>query len=166
MIIAQKINKQFLEYLKKNNISKISIKNYCSDLSHFTNWILISARSWGASPDNLSEAIPFLNKDVANNYKENLLKSGLSRKTINRRLATLRHFGRFLSISEILDYNFCESLGNVQKNQTSSLIDPDLINDFKKHLIKENTSKNTIKGYLSDVNQFLSWFENQKSLKT
>jgi len=165
MTIAQKVQQQFLEYLKKNNISKISIKNYRSDLGHFTSWVLISVRSWGASPNSLTESIPFLNQRLAENYRKHLLDSGLSRKTINRRLATLRHFGRFLAVSELLDYNFSESLVNVQKEHEPIPLSSNLVGDFRKHLEQEKVSKNTIKGYLSDVSQFLSWLNHQNLSK-
>ncbi|MEK7470837.1 MAG: site-specific integrase, partial [Patescibacteria group bacterium] len=87
--------------------------------------------------------------------------------TINRRLSTLRHFGRFLTSYQTLDFNFMEGIENatsVKKPQANAI---SIINEFRAHLEAEKSSPNTIKNYLSDVRQFLSWLEtNQETLNS
>jgi len=152
------IRKVFKDYLGSQDISKISIKNYISDINHFSSWFIFKIKTWGASPETLSETIPFITKGTASKYKSFLIKKNISSKTINRRLSTLRHFGRFLYSIESLDYNFAKNIKNTKSTDKKSKIGS-LISQFEQHLINEKVSRNTVKSYLSDTRQFLNWLE-------
>ncbi len=152
------IKKAFKEYLRAQDISIISIKNYISDINHFSSWFIFKIKTWGASPETLAEAIPFITKGTASKYKSFLIKKNISSKTINRRLSTLRHFGRFLYSIEALDYNFAKNIKNIREKDKKSKIGS-LISQFEQHLINEKVSRNTVKSYLSDTRQFLNWLE-------
>ena len=153
-----KITKDFFIYLSSLGVSEKSLKFYKSDLSHFSGWITLKVKSLGVLADDFSQAIPFLNKEIALEYRKHLLDNSTPLKTINRRLSTIRHLGRFLLISEILPFDFGTNLTNIpnlDRNQSSY----EVIRDFEKHLEEEKVSKNTIKNYLSDIRQFISWLE-------
>ena len=145
------IKENFEKYLKECGVSEISIKNYLSDLTHFSNWLKVAAESWGASPENLTELTPFINSSTGGSYKKYLSNWSSSINTANRKLATLRHFFKFLYSNEILSFNFGEALQNIEEKKS----DNETINNFKEYLKKEGFTKNTIKNYLSDVRSFL-----------
>lgn len=151
------ISNLFHQYLVKSGFSKSSIKNYLSDLIFFEKWFTRDIKSTGASPRGLEELIPFIGKDTAQNFQNYLLNSGTALKTKNRRLSTMRKFSQFLYVSEILNFDFSKRVKNIKdKPQISS---SNLLDEFKSHLIEKKMSKNTIKNYVSDVNQFFSWLD-------
>lgn len=159
------ITQKFFKYLEELNISKKTHKNYRSDISHFSGWLLLSIRKWGILAEELIDAIPFINQKLASEYKNFLLLNKVAEKTVNRRLSTLRHLARFLVSTQILDFNFMDGITNI-----STLPEPrihPLIFQFERFLGEEKVSKNTIKNYLSDIKQFISWLEEKdQSLAT
>lgn len=155
------LKKEFEKYLiEEAGISKGSLKFYRSDLSHFSGWLLLKLRSIGILVDRLVEAFGFINPRTGQDYKGFLIHNSASIKTINRRLSTLRHLAKFLEAKTILDFDFMESVGNVlPKKAEKQASFQALIEDFEKHLRLEKASKNTIKNYLSDIKQFMTWLE-------
>lgn len=160
-VSLNKITKNFFEYLKNLGVSKKTHKNYRSDISHFSGWLLLRLRHWGVMAQGLTDAIPFLDTKIALEYKTFLTGNGVAEKTINRRLSTLRHLAKFLTASQILDFDFMDGITNIPTGRPS-LIHPVIIK-FEKHLEAEKISKNTIKNYLSDIKQFISWVEQKES---
>ncbi|MGA3292320.1 MAG: site-specific integrase [Candidatus Microgenomates bacterium] len=150
---------KFTQYLTNLGISEKSHKNYRSDLSHFTEWLILRLRSVGSYVESLSETIPFLSTNMAKEYKSFMLQNKIPAKTINRRLSTLRHLSRFLVSSQTLDTDFMNdieniSLGHRQKSSTSPIIE-----DYRSYLEAQKVSKSTVKNYVSDIRQFLAWVE-------
>lgn len=160
-----KTTEKFFKYLSNQGISKKTHKNYRSDVSHFSGWLLFKLRTWGSHAEKFSEAIPFINQQTADKYKNYLVGNDISRNTINRRLSTLRHLAKFLTATQILNFDFMDRVSNMQEKRDPE-IHP-LIVKFEKHLKQEDASKNTIKNYLSDIRQFITWLEtNHKPLKS
>lgn len=158
-----KFYESFLNYLTGLGVSSQSIKHYKSDLSHFTAWILFKIRSLGVYGEELKEAIPFLNTKIASEYKEFMVKNQNPTKTINRRLSTLRHLSRFLVSTQLVDSDFMQDVANISVLPIHKDELHPLVSEFEKHLASEKVSRNTIKGYLSDVRQFLLWLEQNDS---
>jgi len=156
------ITEKFFEYLHDRNLSRKTYKNYRSDISHFSGWLILAVRRWGVMAGNLNDTIPFINKKLAGLYKDFLVRNNLATKTINRRLSTLRHFANFLLETQILDFNFMEEIANI--SSISRLDGNSLLPKFEKHLNQEKASKSTVKNYVNDVRQFLSWLENKNSI--
>lgn len=160
-----KITKDFFEYLESLGVSKKTHKNYRSDISHFSGWLFFRLRHWGIVAEELIDTIPFLNPKLASEYKKFLIENKTAEKTVNRRLSTLRHLARFLTASQILDFNFMDGIINI-RTLSEPRIHP-LISQFEKQLEKEKVSQNTIKNYLSDIKQFIFWLEkNHKHART
>ena len=154
----------FCDYLSSIGVSKRTLKNYQSDLSHFTGWFIFQLRSMGFLADELKDVIPFLNKDISHKYKSFMLSNQISPKTINRRLTTLRHLAKFFLESQILDYDFTDELTNYE---TRTFSYQELVKEFENYLQKDKASPLTIKNYLSDIKQFIHWLEtNHKSALT
>ena len=149
----------FLKYLENLGISPKTHKNYRSDLAHFNGWLILKVRSFGSYIETLSEAIPFLNQGLSHEYKSFLIENKIPAKTINRRLSTLRHLARFLLTSQAVDRDFMKGIENINESGNARLEVSSLVEDFRAHLEAEKVSQNTIKNYLSDVKQFLTWLE-------
>ena len=154
------ITDKFKSYLANTGISKLSLKNYMSDLNNFTSWLIAYSTKIGAHADNLTEAIPFINEKTADEYKTFLASSTTSKLTINRRLSTLRKFGAFLVEENIHDTNFTTNLENISvatKKVTKPTHSKDDLNGFEEYLATQGVSKNTLKNYSADIRQFLAW---------
>lgn len=161
--IFDKITQDFLNYLSSLGISPKSFKNYKSDIFNFTDWLISKAKTWGVLAETLTDTIPFLNKDLALEYKNYLLKNKIPSKTINRRLSTLRHLAKFFLLSSILDFDFMDEINNVTSGETFRPGKYEhLVQGFSEHLVSEKASHNTIKNYLSDIKHFISWLEQKE----
>lgn len=163
--ITPKAEELFSDYLARVGISGKTFKNYRSDIAHFTGWLIFRVRTFGVSVQELTEAIPFLSGELAKEYKNYLTENNVSSKTVNRRLSTLRHLGRFLLESQILEFDFMDGVQNITLSENVKPDHGKLISGFQKHLESQNVSHNTVKNYVSDIRQFLYWLE-QKNLTT
>lgn len=156
----------FENYLLNSiKISKKSLKYYRSDLSHFIGWIFLKIKTLGILADDFNQAVPFLSHDLLDEYKSFLILNKVALKTINRRLSTLRHFSKYLILEDILQFDFMDNIVNVQKEE-SNLLHNHLIKDFSRFLESQKVSQSTSKNYIADINQFISWINNQKSTLT
>lgn len=148
---------QFLGHLAFLGVSQNTLKNYSSDISTFEVWIKARVAEAGISAESLKDCIPFLSPEIASEFKDFLAQKH-QKLAVNRRLASLRALSRFLTESQIMEFDFMDGVSNLG-TQTSVLAKHPVIADFRKHLESENVSGNTIKNYLSDVKHFLSWLE-------
>lgn len=165
----------FAQYLTVEGNSPITIKNYLSDLNHFLAWMEITLKSKNL-PYSEGESFfisRYFNTELVQNYRAYLLSNEIPTATVNRRLSTLRTFGKF-----------CLSQGWVKENPTNTLSNQNplrpvpygtgttrgtqseaVIKQFKTYLEKEKTSaghltsSNTIKNYISDIREYLVWLE-------
>jgi site-specific recombinase XerD len=158
------IKTKFGDYLTGLGISPKSHKNYRSDLSHFSGWVILRIRSFGSYIESLTEAVPFLNSTVAKEYRSYMEENKIPVKTINRRLSTLRHFAKCLVSLQTLDADFMNGVENIATNpQKRTSIGP-IVENYRSYLEAENVSQNTVKNYLSDVRQFLAWVESNQPI--
>src|SRR5688572_13295931 len=96
---------QFENYLQKSGISLKSIKNYKSDISHFLGWAILKLKAIGTYAETLLELTPFLSSSFASEYVSYMVSNNFPKKTINRRLSTLRHLSKFLVATQALDFD-------------------------------------------------------------
>lgn len=153
------INEAFIKYLASLHLSPKSFKNYKSDLNHFIAWALLKIRSYGSYIESLTEATPFLSSQLARDYKSYMHINSFPIKTINRRLSTLRHLSRFLLSSQVIDSDFMAQIENISEAKPKRTSLTPIIREFQGYLEAEKTSANTIKNYVSDIRQFLTWLE-------
>ena len=113
--------------------------------------------------EDFIETIPLLNKNLANEYKKFLIENNIPYKTANRRLSTLRHLSKFLTLNQIIDTDFMDGLTNI-KNQTTGANNDYLIRDFGRFLTSQKVSQNTSKNYIADIKQFFNWFNTQSTI--
>ena len=125
---------------------------------------ILKVRSFGSFVESLTEAIPFLSPELAEDYKNFMKQNSFPDKTINRRLSTLRHLSRFLVGSQVLDANFMDRIENISASgKPRSKVDP-IVNEYRTYLEAEKVSPNTVKNYVSDIRQFLSWLESNQQI--
>lgn len=153
------IKQSFFTYLGSLNLSPKSHKNYKSDLNHFLAWAILRIRSYGSYIENLTEATPFLSTRLAKEYKNYMSLNLFPTKTVNRRLSTLRHLSRYLVLSQTIDFDFMAEVENISEAKSKKTSLSPFINEFRGYLESEKISPNTIKNYVSDIRQFLTWLE-------
>jgi tyrosine recombinase XerC len=102
----QKSVRSFLEYLEvERNHSPNTLRSYDSDLHHFVSYLL----------SNGIHSLEEVQKNLLRTYLSNLLEEGLTRKSIARKIASLRSFFRYAKRRKI-----------VTSNPTLTLISPKL----------------------------------------
>ena len=100
----------YLNYIKKH--SENTIKNYQVDLVEFYNF-------------NNKELLN-VDKNVVNNYMQYLYDKGVCKKTISRRLSSLRSFYNYLYKNSIVEKNYFGGIKNPKKDNSL----PKLVKDI------------------------------------
>lgn len=157
----------FKIYLNTQGVSSTSIKNYLVDLRNFLEWFTLRLKTESVSvneedPANLSS---FASKDRIEEYKNFLTQNETPLKTINRRLSTLRNYGTFAVSQGWLSTNPARGISNVGIKTTptdnikthQSIIDVEILREYKRDLLKNGASVLTAKNYLADTAQFLKF---------
>lgn len=166
-VIKDNTVKDFLNKLQNEGKSKVSIKNYKSDIGHFLAWAILKLKSYGTYAESVTEIVPFINHKFFNEYKDYMAENGIKVKTINRRLSTLRNFSKFLYSGNMIEQDFMLGIQNVGIGVTSNVqkISEDIVEKFRESLLKGGkASENTAKNYASDVRSFLAWMNEKGDL--
>ncbi|MBP6913003.1 MAG: site-specific integrase [Candidatus Levybacteria bacterium] len=158
MNIEQLID-QYKVYLLSNH-SKITVKNYISDINHFIDWF--------ANNYNRTFCADLLTLNVINAYKDNLhllstsTDHKYSYKSASRHVSSLRSFSSYLTVMELIT----ENPFKVQaQNQITH--DPWSLKGFKNFLYSQRSSDLTVKYYINDIQGFSKWYEESvEKLKT
>lgn len=103
----------FSQYLIKQGLSKLTFKNYESDVNSFYAWMKTKLREFGVVITTLEASFPYLNTKTAAEYKNFLIAGRTPVKTINRRLSTLRQLARYLMVNTMLSTNFMGGIQNI-----------------------------------------------------
>jgi site-specific recombinase XerD len=153
----------FKAYLKVKGASQNTIKNYLADLNHFLAWLELTLRGQNIALDrSLPELFSrYFEPNYLAKYNNYLVQNQLPISTVNRRLSTLRTFGGFCLSQAWIKENPAKKISNVAIQQDSNLAtgEEKILDGFKKHLEAEKTSTNTVKNYLADIKNFLTWVE-------
>ena len=144
------ITRHFQAFLAESGLSRISIKNYVSDIRQFLIWTKISSAR-------------IITARHINDYLEAILatKPGA---TYRRYLASIRHFITFLAIEYRLDLPIFGTSTPINTPSSESKSSLSLVSRFKTYLIKEKKTLATVKNYLSDLNHFLTWSANKPAV--
>ena len=156
--------KGFSNFLAESNLSKVSIKNYLSDLRHFFSYL--------DHIDNNLENIYLNISKYSKEYQNSQTEMFTPTNTINRRLASIRRFTTYLQINifnhlpsatnEIYQNtshapNIQNSGDNSKLNSHSPISSQKIVDQFQNHLKTEKKTKSTIKNYCSDLYHYFSW---------
>lgn len=163
----QNLPAKFEEYLKEElQVSGKTLRNYRADLSHFLGWATLHLGSRGINIQSTDSIIPHFTSFMVANYKGYHLENKIPESTTNRRLSTLRNFGRFLTKIDLIPQNPTELVTNIKKTISQEEKINAIIQDFKKDLMVEGVSNISIKNYISDIKQFLAWIPKTQTLIT
>ncbi|HMS22148.1 MAG TPA: site-specific integrase [Candidatus Levybacteria bacterium] len=142
---------QYKTYLLSNH-SKITAKNYVSDINHFVTWF--------ANNYNTVFCADLLTLNIITAYKEHIQSQSnspehqYSYKSASRHLSSLRSFTSYLVYAELIP----ENPFKVQaENQSAS--DPWSLKGFKNFLYSQRSSDLTVKYYINDIQGFSKWYE-------
>jgi site-specific recombinase XerD len=124
--------------------SKVTLKNYAADTRKFIRWY--------ESTYQRSFPPPVLTSEVAEAYLNPIRSS--SPRSAKRYASSLRKFFAFLVEQGIITYN---PLSLAKKTKDNDDIWG--LRDYGNHLYNLRKNPVTIKNYLSDIKQFLSWAE-------
>jgi site-specific recombinase XerD len=133
-------------------LSKVSVKNYVSDIRKFLEYV--ETNHAGATTADL-------NHDLVESYKNFLLSKSTPIKTINRYISSLRRFGAFLE----KNFGIQNPVFGIQSIQPKITL-TDLKNIYSSYLKDQNKSESTIKNYISDLDQFFIFIFTSYKLDT
>ncbi len=144
-----KLLEKFKSHLisKKSKPSKVTIKNYISDVRKFIQWFE-NQFTTSFSPKKITT-------ETIHVYKIYLNNKEIPINSIERYLSSLRRFFSFLMQENLITINPFHQEINPKELQKDRL----KLSQFKIYLISSNLSKPTIKNYLMDIRQFLIWLE-------
>ena len=153
----------FKNYLLAENISRLSVKNYMSDLRFFLGWL-----------HNYSKNLPIIddlsgvNEDVRNidtlnqvtfenveKFKNYLKGSNVPRQSINRRISTIRKFGEFCVKQGWLRVNPAKDVKSVSINplkEDKEYLISKTIETYFAHLSTQKLSSDEIVYHKTTVN--------------
>jgi len=136
----------FKLWLQAKNYQPTTVKNYIADTNKYLRFV---KNSKVFSPSTISAYITHLSGQ--NNAK--------------RYLASLNKFCQFALDQNLASQNIFKAAQKIQK-QTSpqpppSIDTPHLLTQFKTHLIKQKRSISTIRNYLNDLRQYITWTKTQ-----
>ena len=146
---------KFVKYLasQKQKPSKTTIKNYKADVRQFIDWFNNQFHK-KFKPGTITY-------ELLESYKKSL--THLSTSSVERHLSSLRKFFTFLKLEGIISKSPFELRTPNSELRTPN--DPWQLRSFKDYLYVYNSSHLTIKNYIMDVRQFLTWAEKVTGVK-
>ncbi|HYM65290.1 MAG TPA: site-specific integrase, partial [Candidatus Sulfotelmatobacter sp.] len=133
--------------------SKVTVKNYLSDINHFIRWFE-SKYSKPFSPQEV-------NRQTIEGFKLDNTEA-FSASSLERHFSSLRKFFYFLKLEGKISSDPFKPL----VSEANASLDPWHIKDFKSFLYVYNASHLTIKNYIIDIKQFLTWAEEVTGVST
>ena len=150
------ITQPFSLYLKSQQVSQNTLRNYLSDIGHFFNWL--DNYEFNLGSDNPNIIAQKISKTTFKKYKQFLKKNSISAATANRRLSSLRQLSAFFASQGWTENDQAKKIANITTKKEVNL-SSQLITKFAKSLAKEKKSSSTIRNYLSDVRNYLDYLE-------
>ncbi len=133
---------EFKSFLETQGVTRVTLKNYLSDLRFFLNWYKLCYLS-EFTPENLDQS-------VIENFKlQNSPKMAYS--SLKRKLSTIRKFAHYLKEHGYLTLNPLDIPGKKGDEENEDL------RKIKNYLFIGGVSASSIKNYLGDIKQFLKW---------
>lgn len=134
--------KNHLLYEKKSSLS--TVKNYLADIRKFIRWFEFKYHT-----DFNPNAV---NASLIAEYKQKIIETESSEKSLKRYMASLNGFFTFLKSKGVITVNPLE-------NRTTGQLEIDkwLLKQFKQYLYRQDLNTISIKNYLNDIRQFMTW---------
>lgn len=125
--------------------SKVTIKNYLSDLRAFVTWFE-KTQTTAFNPDAITP-------ELVNQY---LTDSNFSPRSQKRYLSSLKKFFNLLNDNGFTSNNPFTVLAE-EKRKEEIIADPWQITNFRNYLYETGSSHHTIKNYITDIQAFTDW---------
>lgn len=159
----------FKKYLLAGNVAPVTVKNYLSDFRHFWGWLIFKLRAnTGVDLAQIGreKIISYLRVANLQEYRDYLVENNLPRKTINRRLSTLRKFCSFCILQGWMEKNPAKQISNVKKIKR---LEKDVsldqaLNKFKEKLANEAGAEKTSL-IISDIKEFFETTSSKKGFR-
>ncbi|OGG11435.1 hypothetical protein A2Z00_05630, partial [Candidatus Gottesmanbacteria bacterium RBG_13_45_10] len=125
----------YLEFLQEQGVSKITQKNYRTDLHHFFGWISRSKQiNEPQQNDNPQDLLKQVTPELLSNYRESQILDKIPASTINRRLSALRMFFKCALSQRWSTQNPTLSIKNISKSPQNTQT---TLNAQAEHLLTE-----------------------------
>jgi site-specific recombinase XerD len=146
----------FKDHLLAEKVSKVTIKNYRSDVKYFINWFYVYVRAYLESVGGEDATVSLIEVFILHStnglieeFKQYLIASNIPLKTINRRLSSIRKFYAFCVKRGYLAENPSLSVSN-HKDQVSSLPGRVKIEEKDNHVKFEEYLSNNLNVHNAD----------------
>ncbi|MFZ2152887.1 MAG: hypothetical protein WAV41_02405 [Microgenomates group bacterium] len=149
---------QFKIWLEQKGYSDSTSRNYLADLGKYLEYInhLPQRVSMDISSDPEPSVGHILSADIVGLYVSYLTDKNNS----SRYLASLRLFCQFALDQHLITQNPFKSIYRPPRSPELS----DLVTQYETHLLKHNTPPATIRNYINDLHQYISWLESKPTL--
>jgi site-specific recombinase XerD len=143
---------QFKLWLKAKNYSDSTSRNYLADLGKYLNYVNHLPQSVSLDP-NTPSGIHIFSPDILSLYVSYLSDKNNS----SRYLASLNQFCQFAVDQHLVSQNPLKRVHRIPLTPDIS----QLVGLYEQHLTKHNTPVSTIRNYVNDLHQYISWLETQ-----
>lgn len=136
----------FKLFLQSKTNSKVTIKNYLSDLRYFIGWLISVKGTEEKKQWKLNET----SFETLKDYKNYLIGANLPIKTVNRRLSSLRLFCVFCLEKKVFKKNIAIGLTNASSKES-------VMEDFKSYLKEQKIDNEEIDQLELDIREFFNF---------
>ncbi len=150
------ITEIFKDYLFSQNYSKVTVKNYVSDISRFVRWYEdIYKKPFSPNLVVSKDINTYLNESSYSNNNFTGPQNTISGRSMKRHAASLKNFFSFIEEKQLI----AKSPLSSPHKEADKYVDPLYLGAFKNYLYSNKCSQVTIKNYVLDINQFLEWIK-------
>ncbi len=148
--------KEFLTAGNKN-LQPVTVKNYLSDLRHFSGWFILKLKTdnpqLSEESTDIKIIVSFITPDLIRDYKSYLSENNIPQKTINRRLSTLRKFCTFCILQGWLNENPAKQIENISSESVSI---ESTLRLYEHKLVSEHKNKDSVDNEILVIRELLS----------
>jgi len=150
---------QFKLWLKAKNYSDSTSRNYLADFGKYLNYVNHLPQTVSLDPAH-PPGIHIFSPDILSLYVSYLS----DKNNAGRYLASLNQFCQFALDQHLISQNPLKTVLKQHHHPENLASDTNLnrlLELYQQHLINQKTSPVTIKNYLNDLHQYISWLETQ-----
>lgn len=146
---------KFIAFLKSEKYSISSVKSFETDVLHYFNWVVVKIQRSKSRLSTRNKLMTYFNYRALQQYLDEQITNA-SVQIVKRRILSLSNFLNFSVKQKWLEDKLLVLFRNLADSYQQSLNRSNQwLVDFKLYLQDQKVSKNTIRGYLSDINEFL-----------
>lgn len=146
---------EFLQFLKRQQLSAITIKNYIVDIRVFFNWLNNSVNTGKIALQEAEKPLQRITGEIIDLFKQSISMQTPT-ATINRRLSALRMFFQFALIEHKIMENPMLHIRNISR--TEDLNGVSTLDAALKHYAGR---MNASPADIEDIKTFFSWYSEQ-----